>query len=103
MDLIVQKATELGVTRIVPVLAERSVVKLDASKGARKREHWRSIAISACEQCGRNRVPEVGEPIALGDAVRSLEPGSARYLLAAGASESLAAAVRRMPASLSCC
>ena len=59
MDLIVQKATELGVTRIVPVFAERSVVKVDASKRARKLEHWRSIAISACEQCGRNRVPEV--------------------------------------------
>ena len=59
MDLIVQKATELGVTRIVPVFAERSVVKVDASKSARKLEHWRSIAISACEQCGRNRVPEV--------------------------------------------
>ena len=62
MDLIMQKATELGVTRIVPVFAERSVVKVDASKGARKLEHWRSIAISACEQCGRNRVPEVAEP-----------------------------------------
>jgi len=95
MDLIVQKATELGVTRIVPVFAERSVVKVDASKGARKLEHWRSIAIAACEQCGRNRVPEVTEPIALGDAVRALEAGTARYLLAAGAQESLAAAMRR--------
>jgi 16S rRNA (uracil1498-N3)-methyltransferase len=85
MDLIVQKATELGVTRILPVFAERSVVKVDASKGARKLEHWRAIAIAACEQCGRNRVPEVAEPIALGDAVRALEPGIARYLLAAGA------------------
>jgi len=95
MDLIVQKATELGVTRILPVFAERSVVKVDASKGARKLEHWRSIAISACEQCGRNRVPDVVEPIALGDAVRALPPGSARYLLAAGARETLVAAVRR--------
>jgi 16S rRNA (uracil1498-N3)-methyltransferase len=95
MDLIVQKATELGVARIVPVFAERSVVKVDASKGARKLEHWRSIAISACEQCGRNRVPEVLEPSALGDAVRALEPDCARYLLAAGAPESLAAAVLR--------
>ena len=58
MDLIVQKATELGVSRIVPVLAERSVVKVDAKQRERKREHWQSIAISACEQCGRNRVPE---------------------------------------------
>ena len=95
MDLIVQKATELGVTRIVPVFAERSVVKMDAGKGARKLEHWRSIAVSACEQCGRNRVPEVVEPIALGDAVRALASGSARYLLAAGARISLAAAVRK--------
>ena len=85
----------LGVTRIVPVFAERSVVKVDASKGARKLEHWRQIAIAACEQCGRNRVPEVLEPIALGDAVRALPPGSARYLLAAGANDSLAAAMRR--------
>ena len=69
MDLIVQKATELGVTRIVPVLAERSVVKLDARQRERKLEHWQAIAISACEQCGRNRVPEVGEPTALGDAL----------------------------------
>jgi 16S rRNA (uracil1498-N3)-methyltransferase len=95
MDLIVQKATELGVTRIVPVFAERSVVKVDASKSARKLGHWRSIAISACEQCGRNRLPEVSEAIALGDAVRALEPGTARYLLAAGARDSLAAAVQR--------
>lgn len=95
MDLIMQKATELGVIRIVPVFAERSVVKVDASKGARKLEHWRSIAVSACEQCGRNRVPEVAEPIALGDAVRALPEGSARYLLAAGAHDSLAAAMLR--------
>ncbi len=95
MDLIVQKATELGVTRIVPVFAERSVVKVDASKGARKLEHWRSIAISACEQCGRNRVPEVTEPLALGDAVRALQSSTARYLLAAGAQDSLAAALQR--------
>ena len=62
MDLIVQKATELGVARIVPVFAERSVVKVDAKQRDRKREHWQAIAVAACEQCGRNRVPEVGEP-----------------------------------------
>jgi 16S rRNA (uracil1498-N3)-methyltransferase len=79
----------------VPVFAERSVVRVDASKGARKLEHWRSIAISACEQCGRNRVPEVTEPVALGDAVRALDAGTARFLLAAGAQDSLAAAMHR--------
>ncbi len=59
MDLTVQKATELGVTRLVPVLTERSVVKLDAAQVARKLAHWRAIAIAACEQSGRNRPPEV--------------------------------------------
>jgi 16S rRNA (uracil1498-N3)-methyltransferase len=95
MDLIVQKATELGVARILPVLTERSLVKLDAAQRARKREHWQSIAIAACEQCGRNRVPEVADAIAMGDAVRALASDAARYLLAAGAPVSLAEATRR--------
>ena len=95
MDLIVQKATELGVTRIVPFLAERSVVKLDTKQRVRKREHWRAIAISACEQCGRNRVPEVAEPAPLGDSVQTVEDGSLRWLLAVDAEESLATAARR--------
>jgi 16S rRNA (uracil1498-N3)-methyltransferase len=92
MDLIVQKATELGVTRIIPVLTERSVVKLDAKHRDRKLEHWRAVAAAACEQCGRNRVPEVAAPIALGDALRHLPDGSTRCLLAVDAGESLASA-----------
>jgi 16S rRNA (uracil1498-N3)-methyltransferase len=59
MDFIVQKATELGVARIVPVLSQRSVVRLDASQAASKQAHWRAVAVSACEQCGRNRLPSV--------------------------------------------
>lgn len=94
MDLIVQKSTELGVTRIIPVLTERSVVKLDAKHRDRKLEHWRAVAVAACEQCGRNRVPEVAAPIALGDALRQLPEGSRRCLLAADGSEPLAAAAR---------
>jgi 16S rRNA (uracil1498-N3)-methyltransferase len=94
MDLIVQKATELGVTRIVPVLADRSIVKVDAKQRERKLEHWQSIAISACEQCGRNRMPEVSAPTALGDAIAALPQGSLRCLLAADGAESLAAAAR---------
>lgn len=89
MDLIVQKATELGVTRIVPVLAERSVVKLDAKQRDRKREHWQSIAVSACEQCGRNRVPPVHDVVSLGDALKIPPEGSTRCLLAADAPEPL--------------
>jgi len=59
MDLIVQKATELGVVRIVPVLSQRSVVRLDKKQAESKANHWRAVAVSACEQCGRNRLPIV--------------------------------------------
>jgi 16S rRNA (uracil1498-N3)-methyltransferase len=65
MDFIVQKATELGVVRIVPVLSQRSVVRLDGSQSASKQTHWRAVAVSACEQCGRNRVPSVETPLPL--------------------------------------
>jgi 16S rRNA (uracil1498-N3)-methyltransferase len=97
MDLIVQKSTELGVMRIVPVLCERSVVKLDAKQRTRKHEHWQAISTSACEQSGRNRVPEVSEPAALGDAVAALAAGGLHCLLAADGEESLASAAVRAP------
>jgi 16S rRNA (uracil1498-N3)-methyltransferase len=59
MDLIVQKATELGVARIVPLFTERSEVKLDPSRAEKRLLHWRAVAASACEQSGRVRVPDV--------------------------------------------
>jgi 16S rRNA (uracil1498-N3)-methyltransferase len=59
MDFIVQKATELGVARIVPVLSQRSVVRLDKGQAESKAIHWQAVAVSACEQCGRNRLPTV--------------------------------------------
>jgi 16S rRNA (uracil1498-N3)-methyltransferase len=62
MDFIVQKATELGVSRIVPAISQRSVVRLDASQAESKAAHWRAVAINACEQCGRNRVPVIYSP-----------------------------------------
>jgi 16S rRNA (uracil1498-N3)-methyltransferase len=62
MDFIVQKATELGVARIVPVLSQRSVVRLDQAHAQSKAMHWRAVAVSACEQCGRNRIPAVEPP-----------------------------------------
>ena len=65
MDFIVQKATELGVVRIVPVLSQRSVVRLDEDQSASKQAHWRAVAVSACEQCGRNRVPRIDTPLPL--------------------------------------
>ncbi|MFP4182678.1 MAG: 16S rRNA (uracil(1498)-N(3))-methyltransferase [Thiohalospira sp.] len=57
MDFAIQKAVELGVTRIVPVLTERGVVRLDAERAASRQRHWEGVIASACEQSGRNRLP----------------------------------------------
>jgi 16S rRNA (uracil1498-N3)-methyltransferase len=65
MDFTIQKAIELGVAAIQPLLAGRSVVRLSGERAARRLAHWRRIAIAACEQCGRNRIPEVREPLPL--------------------------------------
>lgn len=65
MDYVIQKATEVGVTRIIPVKTEFSVVKLDEKRARKRLLHWRSVAASACEQCGRNRLPEVDLPASL--------------------------------------
>ncbi len=65
MDLIVQKATELGVKRISPVLTEYGAVKLDQARSAKRREHWQKVAESACEQSGRIRPPLIDEPLTL--------------------------------------
>lgn len=73
MDLIVQKATELGVARIVPLMTERSEVKLDAARAEKRLAHWRAVAASACEQSGRAIVPEVVPAIALDAWLRSLD------------------------------
>jgi len=59
MDLTIQKAVELGVARIVPVESERCVVRLKGERAEKRVAHWRQVAISACEQCGRNRIPEI--------------------------------------------
>lgn len=65
MDFVVQKATELGVAQITPVLTEYGVVRLDAGRAEKRRLHWQKVAISACEQSGRIRVPAIGTPIPL--------------------------------------
>ena len=97
MDLVVQKATELGVAAILPVAAARSVVKLDRESRGRKLAHWRAIAVAACEQCGRARIPSIAEPVPLADLLRGPAAG-ARLLLAPDAGPSLAAAARGAPA-----
>ncbi|HKT71254.1 MAG TPA: 16S rRNA (uracil(1498)-N(3))-methyltransferase [Steroidobacteraceae bacterium] len=82
MDWVIQKATELGVSRIVPVLTERSVVRLEESRAEKKARHWHGIAVGACEQSGRNRVPSVAEPIELRNYLGACAETGARVLLA---------------------
>ena len=93
MDLVVQKATELGVSAIVPVATSRSVVRLDRDTRERKLAHWRGIAVAACEQCGRARVPALAEPLPIASQLAA-PPAGLRILLAPDADISLAAAAR---------
>jgi 16S rRNA (uracil1498-N3)-methyltransferase len=86
MDLVVQKATELGATGLVPVLTERSVVRLDVQQADRKWNHWHSIVIGACEQSGRNRLPELSPPLPLGQFLRNVSSGPGEAGRAAPAS-----------------
>jgi 16S rRNA (uracil1498-N3)-methyltransferase len=102
MDLTIQKAVELGVAAIQPILAVRSVVRLKGDRVDTRREHWQRVAAAACEQCGRNRVPPVAAALALADyrapegpiklllspagtaSLRAIAPGDKGILIAAG-------------------
>jgi len=91
MDMVMQKATELGVARIVPLLTERSVVRLDERQGKRKVAHWKAVTVAACEQSGRSRLPVVETPVYLDDWL-AREPQPALLLtLAPGAEQPLRA------------
>ncbi len=91
MDVVVRKSTELGVRRIRPVITEYSVVKLDADKALKRREHWLKISQSACEQCGRNTVPEIAMPQTLPDWLGSLpKNGTSKIMLQPGSGDSIA-------------
>lgn len=72
MDWLVEKATELGVASIQPLMAERSVLRLKGDRADKKIAHWRGVAIAACEQCGRNRVPVMHEALSLADWLKAL-------------------------------
>ena len=80
MDVLVEKATELGVARLQPLLTQRSVLRLAGERAERKREHWQAVAQAACEQCGRARVPVV-EPVRPLAAWLPLAPQGLRLLL----------------------
>jgi 16S rRNA (uracil1498-N3)-methyltransferase len=89
MDLVVQKATELGAHAIVPVRAARSVVRLEGAQLERRLAHWRAIVIGACEQSGRNRLPQVAAPLSVAELVRT-HTAPTRILLSPQASLALA-------------
>jgi 16S rRNA (uracil1498-N3)-methyltransferase len=95
MDITLQKAVELGVAAIQPVATERSVVKLKDERAQRRAEHWQNLVISACEQCGRNRVPEVSPLMSLPDWLAQLDmpapDDEARLLLSPAATVRLKA------------
>jgi 16S rRNA (uracil1498-N3)-methyltransferase len=95
MDLTLQKAVELGVAAIQPVATERSVVKLKDERAQRRAEHWQNLVIAACEQCGRNRVPEVLPLMSLPDWLAQLNmpapADEARLLLSPAATTALKA------------
>lgn len=90
MDFVVQKATELGVKRITPLLTERGMVKLDETRAEKRRQHWQKVAASACEQCGRVRLPLLDPPQRL-DAWLSAKPRQSEtdVILRVGAVQSL--------------
>jgi len=81
MDLTVQKAVELGVAAIQPLITERSIVRLDARRTASRVAHWQRIVASACEQCGRNRLPEVRSPVAVTELCAATHDQGTKWLL----------------------
>lgn len=76
MDALVEKATELGVAAIVPLLSDRSVLRLGGERAERRQAHWQAIAVAACEQCGRNRLPLILPVQALATWLGGLAPAA---------------------------
>ncbi len=95
MDITLQKAVELGVAAVQPVATERSVVKLRDERAQRRREHWQNLVVSACEQCGRNRVPVVFPVLDYANWLAQLSAttpdGETRLLLSPAADQALKA------------
>ena len=96
MDFTVQKATELGVAALQPVLGARSTGRISGERAELKRAHWRRVAIAACEQCGRNRIPEVLPVLALAEYCRVPTAGGMRLLLSPPAQLGLREAAVRL-------
>jgi 16S rRNA (uracil1498-N3)-methyltransferase len=93
MDITLQKAVELGICAVRPLYSERSIVRLDESRTVKRMAHWEQVIISACEQCGRNVVPDIVPPDALMNWLATLSQSGGdelRVLLSPGAPMRLA-------------
>ena len=88
MDWIIEKSVELGVSDIIPLAAQRSVVRLDKDRAEKRLSRWQAIAISAAQQCGRNRLPHIASPVGTGEYLRQMTP-SPRILFSPRATETL--------------
>ena len=88
MDWLVEKASELGAASVQPLLAERSVLRLAGERAEKKRAHWQAVAVAACEQCGRNRVPQVHAVISFDEWLPQPRAG-ARWMLTLAADAAL--------------
>ena len=92
MDIAVQKSTELGVARITPILTSRSTVRLDSAQEKKRQARWQSIAVNACQQCGRNRVPDIETPQEFSAWIGGLDEHGVKLILRPGAVAPLARA-----------
>lgn len=81
MDWLVEKAAELGVASIRPLMTERSVLRLKGERAEKKQAHWQAVAVSACEQSGRTRVPEVHPVSTLAEGVQGADKSAMRWVL----------------------
>lgn len=94
MDWIIEKSVELGVSDIIPLAAQRSVVRLDNDRAEKRLSRWQAIAISAAQQCGRNRLPHIASPVGTGEYLRQTTH-SHRILFSPRATETLPEWARR--------
>lgn len=94
MDWVVEKAVEMGVAQLVPILAERSVVRLAGERREKRLRHWQRIAVAASEQCGRDRIMQVEEPQGLAQWLERDDPGMLRLACHPGAALRLAEAAQ---------
>ena len=90
-DYAIQKAVELGVTSIVPLLTRRGVVRLDAQRAQRRHSHWHGVMVHACQQCGRNRLPELSSVVTLTEWLRGYGGSNLNLILDPASTSSFSA------------